>query len=153
MNQYTELLNYIKLLAEQDEFVNTITQGEIDEIDLNKGNIFPLLHIFIGTANMTNGQTISFDVEIMCGALRDENKEQYEDKFWQQDNEVDNLNECLATLNKMYVKMLKDFEDNNIRVDQGASFDSLREWNKNLIDGWLMTFTIEVPNNTLNICQ
>ena len=49
--------------------------------------------------------------------------------------------------------MLQDFEENNIRVDETASLEQVTEYNGNVVDGWLMTFTIEVPNTTLNLCQ
>jgi hypothetical protein len=53
----------------------------------------------------------------------------------------------------MWVKMLSDFESNNIRVDANADLEQVTNWNKNVVDGWLMTFTIEVPNTTLSLCQ
>ena len=152
MNQYTEVLRYIKTLAEQDAFIHTITQGDTSDYDLDKGNIFPLLNIDINNAGFTNGNTITFDIEIGCCDLRDANKETRTDKFWLQDNKVDNLNEMLASLNRVWFKMLQDFENNNIRVEETASLEQLTEWNKNLVDGWLMTFTIEVPNTTISLC-
>ena len=153
MNQYSELLIYLKTLAEQDEFINTVTQGEQDEFDLNKANIFPIFHIFINGASFTTGQTVVFDVSLFCVDIRDINKETIEDKFWKQDNEIDNLNEMLASLNKIWVKMLQDFENNNIRIEQSGTLTPLREWDKNLCDGWQLDFTIELPNTTLNLCQ
>jgi len=46
MNGYTQILNYIKELAEL--LVNKVTKVELDKIDQNKKNIFPLLNISIG---------------------------------------------------------------------------------------------------------
>ena len=152
MNQYTEVLIYIKTLAEQDNFINTITQGDTSDYDLDKGNIFPLLNIDINNAGFTNGNTITFDIEIGCCDIRDANNETRTDKFWLQDNKVDNLNTMLASLNRIWFKLLQDFENNNIRVDETAPLEQLTEWNKNLVDGWLMTFTIEVPNTTISLC-
>ena len=152
MNHYTQVLTYLKTLAEQDDFVNTVTQGDMSNVDLNKMNVFNLVHIDILTASFSNGQTITFDVEIMSGQIRDSNKQDEGDKFWNQDNEVDNLNETLAVLNRMWFKMLDDFTDENIRVEESASLDQVTELNKNLIDGWLMTFTIELPNTTISLC-
>ena len=37
MNNYTVLFYYIKGLLEQDDLVNTITQGNFQEIDIEKG--------------------------------------------------------------------------------------------------------------------
>jgi hypothetical protein len=152
MNQYSELLNYLKGLAEADDFINTVTQGDTSDYDLDKGNIFPLLNIDIQTAGFTNGNTITFDVEIGCCDIRDNNKETRTDKFWLQDNEVDNLNEMLSSLNRIWFKMLQDINEQNIRVDETAALDRVTEWNKNLVDGWLMTFTIELPNDTISLC-
>ena len=153
MNHYSQVLEYLKGLAEADDFVNTVTQGDMSDVDLHKANIFNMVHIDVLTANFSNGQTISFDVEVMAGQLRDSNKQDEGDKFWNQDNEVDNLNETLAVLNRMWVKMLQDFTDAQIRVDETASLDQVTEWNTNLIDGWLMTFSIELPNTTISLCQ
>lgn len=152
MNNYTELLTYLKILAEQDEFVSTITQGDTSDYDLDKGNLFPLINFDIINASFTNGNTIIFEVNIACCDIRDINKETRTDKFWLQDNKVDNLNEMLAVLNRMWFKMLQDFENNNIRVEESATLDELEEWNTNLVDGWLMNFTIELPNDTISLC-
>jgi hypothetical protein len=152
MNQYSELLNYLKGLAEADLFINTTTQGLTADVDLDKGNIFPLLNIDILEGGFTNGNTISFDVEIAALDIRDNNKETRTDKFNLQDNEIDNLNEMLATLNRMWLKMLQDTAEQNIRVDESANLISVKEWGKNLLDGWLMTFTIELPNTTISLC-
>jgi len=96
MNQYSELLNYLKQLAEADNLVNTVTKGDFEKVDLEKANIFPLVHINISGASFTNGNTIVFNVQIGAFDIRDINKEVSTDKFWEQDNEVDNHNETLA---------------------------------------------------------
>ena len=152
MNHYSQILNYLKTLAEQDSFVNTVTQGDMSDVDINKMNVFNLVHIDVLTAGFTNGQTITFDVEILSGQIRDSNKQDEGVKFWNQDNEVDNLNETMAVLNRMWFKMLIDIEEQNIRVTETADLNQVTEWNKNLIDGWLMTFTIELPNTTISLC-
>ena len=51
MNAYSRLLRYIRSLAEQDVFVKTITTGA--DIDLNKGDIFPLFNIDITDATFS----------------------------------------------------------------------------------------------------
>lgn len=153
MNQYTELLMYMKQLAEQDSFVNTVKQGEISELDIDKQNIYPLVNIAIVGGGFTNGQTITFNIDLRCLAQRDINKEVVNDKFWKNDNEVDNLNETLAVLNRMWTSMYRDFESNNITASESPSLEPLIYDEKNILDGWAMTFTVELPNETLNLCQ
>ncbi len=153
MNQYSELLRYIKQLADADDFIHTVTQGDTSDYDLDKGNIFPVLNVDVNSAGFTTGQMITFDVEIACMDTRDNNKETRTDKFWLQDNEVDNLNEMLASLNRIWFKLLQDIDGMNIRVDETASLTQVTEWNTNIVDGWLMTFTIALPNTTISLCS
>lgn len=156
MNQYTELLIYLKQLAEQDSFVNTVTQGEFDRIDLDKGNVFPLVHISFTNANFTNGSVVRFTMNIVCFAERvtynDVNNQTGIDKFWLQDNEVDNMNETFAVLNRMWLKMYTDFEENDITASEDPPLTPIYFARTNTLDGWELTFDVEVPNTTLNLC-
>ena len=62
MNQYTELLRYLRQRLQESEFINTITTGQ--DIDINKANIFPLANIEINNAVFTSNATIQFSVQI-----------------------------------------------------------------------------------------
>ena len=152
MNHYTELLYYIKQLADADEYINTVTNSPDDSIDLDKGNIFPLLNVDVVSGSFTNGQTVKFNVEIVCLDIRDINKELRTDKFWGQDNEVDNYNDTLAALNRLWTSMHRDFENNNITASENPQLEIITYSNVNLLDGWKLTFEVEMPNTTLNLC-
>jgi len=152
MNHYSELLTYIKLLGDNDPFVNTITQGDFDKIDLDKGQLHPLLHVQINGSTFSTDQTIVFNVQIGCFDIRDTNKEIVEDRFWKQDNEVDNMNETLATLNRLWLNMYRDFTDNNITASAGNLEPSTFTKAK-ILDGWIMTFDVEMPNTTISLCS
>jgi len=152
MNQYTELLYYIKSLAESDSLVNTVTKGDFDLLDLDKMNIFPLVHIAIAGAGFTNGSTVNFSVQVGCFDIRDINKEIRTNKFWEQDNEVDNHNTTLAILNRMWLSMYTDFEQNNITASENPSLEIYSFVRSNTLDGWILSFDVEVPNTTINLC-
>jgi hypothetical protein len=152
MNLYTQLLNYFKALGEADTFVNTITQGDFTKIDLDKGQLHPLLHIQVNNGIFPSDSVIQFNVQIGCFDNRDINKEIVEDRFWKQDNEVDNLNETLATLNRLWLNMYRNFNNNNITATQ-ASFEPFTMEYAKLLDGWIMTFDIEIPNNIVSLCD
>lgn len=153
MNGYSELLRYIKSLAERDIFINTITQGDFADIDLEKKNIFPLLHVSVGNATFPSDSVIRFDCQIGAFDIRDINKEINTDKFFDNDNEVDNLNETLSVINRIWLLMLKDFEDNNITASENPTLQQFTESRKNILDGWIMTFQVEVPNTTISLCS
>ena len=151
MNIYTQLLNYFKLLGESDTFVNTITQGDFDKIDLDKGQLHPLLHIQVNSGSFPGDAVVVFNVQIGCFDNRDINKEIVEDRFWKQDNEVDNLNETLATLNRLWLNMYRNFQSNNITASE-ASLEPTTYGGSKLVDGWIMTFDVTIPNTTISLC-
>ena len=153
MNQYSELLYYIKSLADADELVNTITKGDFEKLDLDKKNIFPLVHINITDGGFTNGSVVRFGVQIGAFDIRDINKELQTDKFFEQDNEVDNHNLTFAILNRMWLQMYVDFEKNNITASENPSLEIQTFTRGNLLDGWILTFEVEVPNTTINLCD
>jgi len=152
MNHYTQLLRYIKTLSDQDDFINTITQGDISEMDLDKGNIFPMLHVDINDATFTNGNTVQFNIEIACVDIRDNNKTTNTDKYYLQDNKMDNLNETMSVLNRLWIKLLHDIEEENIHIEESASLQQVENYGKNMLDGWLMSFVIDLPNTDISLC-
>jgi len=152
MNHYTEVLTYIKQLAETDAFINHVTQGDLSEADVDKMIIPTLININVLSAGFTNGNTVNFNIEVACLAQRDVNKEVRTNDFWLQDNEVDNMNETLAVLNRLWKTMYKDFEKVHITASENPSLQPIKFGTAKLLDGWLLTFDVELPNKTLNLC-
>jgi len=153
MNQYTQILNYLKSLADADVFINTVTKGDWAKQELNKNIKFPQCHINVTDANFNNGNTIVFGVQIGVFDIRDISKENTTDVFWEQDNEVDNHNETLVSLNRMWLIMLTDFEKTNITASENPTLEIVSFERANILDGWILTFQVEVPNTTINLCQ
>tara|TARA_R110000851_G_scaffold116631_2_gene242918 strand:+ start:1211 stop:1672 length:462 start_codon:yes stop_codon:yes gene_type:complete len=153
MNHYTELLYFIKGLADADPLVNSVTQGDFDRLDLDKMTIFPLVHISIGDAQFSNGTTVSFDIQLGAHSIRDINKEIRTDNFWLQDNEVDNLNEMLAVLNRLWSKIYRGFSDNDITTTENPTLQQTLDEGTNLLDGWILSFNVQMPNTTMSLCD
>lgn len=151
MNHYSQLLAYIKLLAEADSFVNTVTQGEFDMIDLNKMNLYPLVHIYIGDASFTNGQSVNFNVSIGSMTQLNSSNDITTDKFYGNDNEIDCYNETLEVLNRLWTTMFRDFEDQGIYTSENPTMTKARE-DKNTLVGWQLDFEVVMPNRTLSLC-
>ena len=149
MNQLTELYRYIKQLAEADGQVNKVTKKQ----DLAKETIFPLVNVIIESGGFTNGSTVNFNVELSCFDIRNISKEIQTDDFWGNDNEVDNHNLAIAVLNRLWNKMYIDFEDNNITASENPAFELGSFEAPKLLDGARLTFSVEVPNTTINLCQ
>lgn len=151
MNHYTQIHNRIRQIAEP--LVNTITRGEFDRVDLSKSNIYPLLHIFIDGGSFNDGSTIVFNVLIGCWQQRVQNDEVTYDKYDDWTNEVDNMNETLAVLNKVWLKLLFDFEETRIRARENPRLTPEYNAYNNNLDGWVLEFSIEVPNKDISLCD
>jgi hypothetical protein len=152
MNHYTQLLAYIKTLLEQDSFVNTITQGEMSKTDLNKMDIYPLAHVYIGDGNFTNGQSVNFNVTISSATQINTNNEINTDKFYGNDNEVDCYNETLSVLNRLWTTMYRDFQEHGIYASENPSLTKSKG-DENTLVGWQLDFQVVMPNRTLSLCD
>tara|TARA_R110002153_G_scaffold83407_1_gene209765 strand:- start:788 stop:1252 length:465 start_codon:yes stop_codon:yes gene_type:complete len=150
MIAYSTLIRYIKDLADSEEYIKTSTMGE--NIDLNKANIFPLFNVDITNAEFTSNATVSFDVEMTCLAIRDLNNEDNKDKFYLNDNEIDNYNGTISALNVMWVRMHRDFCDKNITASDNPTLEQVTFSDKNLLDGWQMSLTVEMPIAEVDLC-
>ena len=118
-----------------------------------KETIFPLVNVIIESGGFTNGSTVNFNVELSCFDIRNINKEIQTDDFWGNDNEVDNHNLAIAVLNRLWNKMYIDFEENNITSSENPAFELGSFEAPKLLDGARLTFSVEVPNTTINLCQ
>ena len=73
MQGFYNLSNKIRETLQLDAFVNTVTYGDLFEVDLNKQTIFPLSHVMISGATM-QGNVWNFSVSVLCMDIVDESK-------------------------------------------------------------------------------
>jgi len=152
MNGYSQIIKYIKTLGDRDAFVNTVTKGYFESLDLDKKDIFPILHCAVGNATFVNDAVVRFEIQIGCFDIRDINKDQLIDKYFGQDNEEDNLNETLAVLNRIYLNFLKDFDNLNFGVSENPIAEQFTAQRVNLLDGWILSFSVDIPNTEISLC-
>jgi head-tail adaptor len=153
MNAYTQLLYYIKELADEDGYINTVTKNGSQDIDLDKGNIYPLFDVNVGVdGTFPSTAMVRFSVELVCVSVRDISDEVNTDKFWMNDNEVDNHNETLASLMRIWAKMNRNFEQNDIVASEEPSLSKDTFQYKNILDGWRLNFDVEMPM-IVNLCD
>ena len=150
MTAYYDILNTIKAQLEADVFVNTVTQGDIFDVDLTKQTIFPLSHVMVNSVNRESN-ILRFSVTVMCMDIVDKSKEETTDIFRGNDNEQDVLNTQLA----VSLRMLEIFDrgDNvrTFRIDGDPTIEPFTERFENYLAGWAVTFDVLVPND-MTIC-
>ena len=104
MNQgvrgYYQITETLKTNLLADENVNTVTTGDIFDIDLSKQTIFPLAHIIVNSVSIQE-QILSFNITVMAMDVVDQSKDETTDVFRGNNNEQDILNTQLAVVNKL----------------------------------------------------
>ena len=71
---FYQLTETIKTQLLSDVNVNTVTTGDIFDIDLSKQSIFPLSHIIINSVT-TQEQILLFNITVMAMDIVEESKE------------------------------------------------------------------------------
>lgn len=151
MNAYYELLRVLKTSLENNVDVNTVTQGDILEVDLAKKTIFPLAHISVSTATFDKN-VIRFNVQLIVMDIRNTVTDIVTDKFVGNDNEIDNLNTSLAVLRRTYNELANDKWSEDITIMGDPSLELFTESRGNTLDGWSMNVQVEVPDTIMSIC-
>lgn len=151
MTGYYNLLDGLKTHFDNDAIVNSVTQGDIFQVDLNKQTIFPLTHIMVNSSSLQSN-TITFNVSIIAMDIVDISKSETIDIFQENNNELDVLNTQHAVLNRCFQQMLHGgLWDNKIVINGEPNCEPFTERFENLLAGWTMTFDVVVPNE-MTIC-
>ena len=134
-----------------DVNVNTVTTGDIYDIDLSKQSIFPLSHIIIN--NVTADESVlTFNVSVLAMDVVDESKEKTTDIFRGNNNEQDVLNTQLQVVNKLIQVLRKgNLYNDQYQLDGNANCEPFYERLENKMAGWSATFNVFV-NNDITIC-
>ena len=155
MSSFYDITTKIREHLIANSQVNTVTEGDIFDVDLNKQTIFPLAHIMINQASI-EGQVIRMNVSLMCMDVLDETKENPRDQnepFYGTNNEQDILNTQLAVINDVVTKLRKGTLYTDLyQLDGNPTCLPFSERFENLLVGWTATFDVLLPNNEISSC-
>jgi len=134
-----------------DVNVNTVTTGDIFDIDLSKQSIFPLAHIIVNSVTLQE-QVISFNITVMAMDIVDESKDATTDIFRGNNNEQDVLNTQLAVLNKLVMVLRRgDLYSDKFQLEGDASLEPFYERFDNRLAGYAATMDV-IIHNDIDIC-
>ena len=148
---YFDIIDKIKQHFENDPLVNTVTQGDIFDVDLNKQTIFPLCHIIVNQATFENN-VIRYNISILAMDITDISKSESADKFDGNDNELYILNTMMAVHNRCYEMLRRgDLYTDKFQVDGSPTCEPFTERFENKLAGFTLTVDILIPND-MTIC-
>lgn len=152
MNSVYNILDTLKTELRSIKGCNTVTFGDISDVDLDKTTIFPLAHIILGTA-IPRGSVIEFNIKILAADIVDENNEaeNFED-FYGNDNLQDVLNTQFEVLNRLVASIKRgDLFEANYQLVGDPQMNPFMDRFSNLLAGWETDIIIQIQNKT-SIC-
>ena len=149
---FYQITETIKDQLLNDINVNTVTTGDITDIDLSKQTIFPLCHIIINQATVEE-QVLRFSISVLAMDVVDQSKEATYDIFTGNNNEHDILNTQLAVVNKLaQVLRMGTLYRDKYQLDGDPTCEPFYERFENQVAGWACTFDVLIEND-INICS
>ena len=151
MTGFYNVTKKIKDALNAEPFVNTVSYGSLDDVDLNKQTIFPLSHIIVNNCNVASN-TMTFNISILAMDIVDESKDEVTDIFVGNDNEQDVLNTQLEVINRV-VSILQRGElyTDLFQVDGAVGCEPFVDRFENKLAGWAATFDVLVQND-MTVC-
>ena len=151
MKGFYNVTDKIKTLLEAEPFVNTVTFGSIDDVDLDKQSIFPLSHVIVNNA-VVGTKTTSFSISILAMDLVDISNDEVTDVFVGNDNEQDVLNTQLALLTRVINELQRgDSYTDKYQIQADVTCEPFVDRFENKLAGWTATFDVTVIND-MTVC-
>lgn len=153
MRQVYTVIDKLKTKLKDNGITNTVTFGDILEVDLDKTTIYPLSHISMGDVTFAP-QIITASIQIFCLDVVDKTNELTdEDLIYGNDNLQDVLNTQLQVVNDIQQELRRGSlftEELQLTTDITASpfLDNF----ENQLAGWAATIEIQMANSEHTIC-
>jgi hypothetical protein len=137
-----KIIKEIKDALLDEPFVNTVTEGDIFEIDLNKQTMFPLSHIIINQATH-QGNVLSFNITVLLMDIINQKDDS---------NKVDIWNTQLLVATRVLNRLNRgDLRDVFFELTGNPTYEPFTERFENDLAGWAITFDVLVRND-VTIC-
>jgi len=152
MKHVYDILDVLRDELRSHPAVNTVSYGDITDLDLDKTTMFPLSHLLIDSASYGE-RTITFSIKLLCADIVDYNQSENQfDEFYGNDNLHDVMNTQFQVINSLITKLMRgDLFKSNYQVTSTPSAEPFKEKYGNVLAGWSTVIQIEVPNG-VSVC-
>tara|TARA_R100001460_G_scaffold1887_3_gene6727 strand:- start:191 stop:661 length:471 start_codon:yes stop_codon:yes gene_type:complete len=148
---YYQLTETIKEQLLADVNINTVSTGDISDVNLNKQDIFPLGHIIVNSV-VAEEQVLRFSITVIAADIVDQSKELTLDRFVGNNNEQDILNTQLGVLNKLIQVLRKgNLHKDMYQLEGNPSCEPFYDRFENMLAGWSASIDILIWND-ITIC-
>lgn len=155
MKEVYDLLDKIKDRLRANNITNTVTFGDLMEVDLTKTTIFPIAHLTIGNVTFSD-YIMTAEIGILFLDLVDLNKnESTFDSFYKNNNLQDVYNTQLAAANDLQSHLRRGnlFDNNDMKINGNVIAEPIKDQFENELAGWGIALSIEMPNDNFDTCE
>ena len=145
MKHVYDILDVLRDELRSHPAVNTVSYGDITDLDLDKTTMFPLSHLLIDSASYGE-RTITFSIKLLCADIVDYNQSESQfDEFYGNDNLHDVMNTQFQVINSLITKLMRgDLFKSNYQVTSTPSAEPFKESYGNVLAGWTTVIQIEI---------
>lgn len=149
-----DIVKTIKTHLREHPIVNTVTFGDITEIDLNKTTMFPLSHFLLQDTTILSNN-IQITLSFLFIDITSKNNEFNSDDLGGRettDNLVDVYNTQLQIANDLITELRRgDLYDDKYQLIGDPVCTPFDDRFENQLAGWSVDLTIAIPNN-ISVC-
>ncbi|QDP45789.1 MAG: hypothetical protein Tp1102DCM384591_31 [Prokaryotic dsDNA virus sp.] len=148
---FYQITETIKDQLLDDININTVSSGEISNVNLGKQDIFPLGHILVNSVTIEE-QALRFNITVLVMDIVNRSKEETIDRFKGNTNEQNILNTQLSVINKL-IQVLKrgSLHTDMYQLDGDPSCEPFYDRFENELAGWSANMDILIYND-ITIC-
>ena len=148
---YYQLTSTIEEELLSNQLTNTVSIGDISDVNLNKQDIFPLAHMIVNSVSVEE-QVLRFSLTILACDIVDQSKDATTDRFTGNNNEQDILNTQLAVLNRLIQRLrMGSLHTDMYQLEGNPSLEPFMDRFENQLAGWSATMDILIYND-IYIC-
>ena len=153
MRAVYQILDKIKDKLRTSPNIQTVSFGDIMEVDLNKTTLYPLAHVGMGDVSLQDHK-IEVTINLLLLDIVDDNRDpSTEDEFYGNSNLQDILNTMLAEANILISDLRRGSSfDELYQIDTDVTARPFLDKFENQLAGWGVDLVISFPNNDVSIC-
>lgn len=141
---FYNLVDTLNAELQNSPFVNSVSYGDISDIDLKKQSLYPISHFIVNSFNYQTN-IVTFNISLLCMDILDENKEGFS-------NEQDIFNTQMNVIIRVLALLERgDLYANKYQLDGQPTSEAFTDRFDNKVAGWSVTFDVNVQNE-MSIC-
>tara|TARA_R110000796_G_scaffold915_3_gene3518 strand:- start:3848 stop:4309 length:462 start_codon:yes stop_codon:yes gene_type:complete len=153
MNNLFKFTDAIKVELESNDLLNSVTMGDLFDIDLLKKNTFPLAHVVMTTASISAESGVAYlNMSVLLLDMVDESKEEETDHYYGNDNEHYVKNSMFAVATKLVSALTRGkMHTDGYQIGEDVNVEFFSERFEDKLAGVGLDFSVAIKN-TIDIC-